>query len=232
MVDDVSSDNTWNLLKKIEKNYSQVRIYQNQHNSKSAFTRNYAISKAKGKYIMQLDDDDYCEKTRMTRQVEFLDNNLGYDFVGSNVFLWDKEGIYGEIIKKEQPSKYDLLKTSTFINPSVMFRKEALERVDGYRVSRETVRGQDYDLFLRMYTLGMRGYNLQEKLVFYYKDQNYFTKINWKCRIGESKFRYRNFKEMGMLPKYTHYVLKPLLAILIPNKILTWNHSRKLIRNR
>lgn len=50
---------------------------------KSAFTRNKCINKAKGDYIMQLDDDDYCTANRMEKQYLFLINNPKYSFVGS-----------------------------------------------------------------------------------------------------------------------------------------------------
>ncbi|MGM0275390.1 MULTISPECIES: glycosyltransferase family 2 protein [Enterococcus] len=225
--DDCSTDGTWEILKELEETDSRIQIYQNEKNSKSAYTRNKAINKSSGKYIMQLDDDDYCHEERMEKQVLFLDNHPEYDFVGSNAYLWDQDGIYGELIIKDKPEINDLLKTSPFINPSVMFRKEALESVQGYRVSKETVRGQDYDLYLRLYVNGLRGYNIQEKLVYYYQDKNYYNKISWENRIGEFKFRYRNFKKLKLSPTQYIYIIKPLVALIVPRKILSLKQSRR-----
>ena len=226
--DDVSSDETWEMLVMLSKLDARIKVFRNEVNSKSAYTRNAAIRVSKGDYIMQLDDDDYCSLDRMKKQVEFLEQNPNFDFVGSNGYLWNHDGIYAEIRVPENPQNKDLLSTSPFINPSVMFRKTALEKVGMYRVSSETIRGQDYDLFLRMYCKGLKGYNIQENLIYYYKDQNYFGKINWKSRLGEVKFRYRNFKKLKLFPLAYPYVLKPLIALLIPNRILFWNQRRVL----
>lgn len=228
IVDDLSTDDTWNKLLKIRNKDSRVHIFQNEKNSKSAFTRNNAVSKTKGDYIAQLDDDDYWASDKLQKQLEFLECHSDIDFVGTNAFIWDREGIYGEIERPMYPSAKDLVKTSAFVNPSIMFRKKSFQAVGGYRVSSETVRGQDYDLFLRMYSERMRGANIQENLTYYYKDNAYYNKISWQSRIGEAKFKYRNFKKMGMLPQSLHYVIKPIIAIFVPNNLMAWNQSRKI----
>lgn len=109
-----------------------------------------------------------------------------------------------------------------------MFRSDSLKKVNGYRVSKETSRSQDYDLFMRMYINNMIGYNIQEKLVYYYKDNDYFKKLQFKNRLAESKIRYKNFKNLGLLPNNIIYVFKPLIAAFIPNKLLNWNQNRRL----
>ncbi|WP_258924973.1 hypothetical protein IGK91_001576 [Enterococcus sp. DIV1208] len=75
IVDDRSTDHTWELLTKLKKQDQRIRIYQNARNSKSAYTRNQAIKHARGNYIMQLDDDDYCHVERMAKQVAFLEGS-------------------------------------------------------------------------------------------------------------------------------------------------------------
>lgn len=225
--DDCSTDKTWDILKKLREKDKRIKVYQNEKNAKSAYTRNKAISKSQGKFIMQLDDDDYCHEERMMKQYTFLNNHPSIDFVGSNAYLWDQDGIYGTLKAPETPATTDLLKTSPFINPSVMFRKAALEKVNGYRVSKDTIRGQDYDLYLRLYANGLKGYNLQENLVYYYQDKNYYNKISWKNRVGEFKFKCKNFKTMEISKLQYIYILKPILAMIIPTKILTWKQSKR-----
>lgn len=226
--DDLSDDNTIELVEKMCASHDNVRLLKNKKNMKSAFTRNRAISESKGEYIAQLDDDDYCDETRIEKQVNYLEENKKISFVGSSAYIFDKSGIYEQFNAIEFPKNRDFLRTSPFINSSVMFRRDSLIKVGGYRISNETRRGQDYDLYLRMYVSNMKGNNLQEKLVYYYKDDKYFSKINWRDRIGEFKFRYRNFKKLGLLPKYIFYVLKPLIAMIIPNRILLiYNKSQK-----
>ncbi|WP_156908032.1 hypothetical protein [Atopococcus tabaci] len=57
--------------------------------------------------------------------------------------------------------------TSPFIHPTVLFRKEVLEAANGYTISKATQRAEDYDLFMRLYALGYKGYNFQEPLLYY-----------------------------------------------------------------
>ena len=45
--------------------------------------------------------------------------------------------------------------------------KEALDKCHGYRIAKETRRCEDLDLFMRMYAMGYKGYNIQEKLYEY-----------------------------------------------------------------
>lgn len=219
-VDDCSTDDTYQKLIHMSYKDKRIKVYRNNDNYKSAYTRNKAIANARGHFIMQVDDDDLCESNRMAIQVEFLKKNLEYSFVGSNCKIFDKNGVYGSINKPEKPVREDFVNTSPFINPSVMFRKSALLDVGAYRVSRETIRGQDYDLFMRLYIKGKIGYNIQNTLVYYYKDQQYYNKIKFMNRLGEFKFRIRNFYHMGLIPKYLPYAFKPLIAAILPNKFL------------
>ncbi len=226
--DDHSTDSTWELLNKLAKQDARIRVFQNKQNAKSAFTRNQAIKEATGVYIMQLDDDDYCHGERMEKQVDFLNRHEEYGFVGCHAYLWDQTGVYGERRVKEKPKIADMIKTSPFINPSVMFRRQVLDSVSGYRVSKDTIRGQDYDLYMRIYAKGHRGYNLQEKLLYYHQGRNYYNKITWRHRVGECRLKYQNFRQLGIAKINYIYLLKPLLAIIIPRKILYWRqHQRR-----
>ncbi len=138
----------------------------------------------------------------------------------------DQTGVYGERKVKEKPEMVDMLKTSPFINPTVMFRKEVLESVSAYRVSKDTVRVEDYDLYMRLYAKGHKGYNLQEKVLYYYQDHNYYNKINWRNRLGECRTKYRNFRKLGIAKIDYIYVLKPLITIVVPRRILSWKQQR------
>lgn len=103
--DDCSTDGTVSKLKEMKKVIPNFKLYVNKENKKSAFTRNVAIFNSIGEYIMQLDADDYCSYDRMKKQVEFLDNHLDVDFVGSKGFVFNDKGVYGEISPVERPKK-------------------------------------------------------------------------------------------------------------------------------
>ena len=59
-INDGSTDNSLKILKEYEKNYSFIKIYD-QDNSGPAITRNRGIKLVKSKYLMFIDSDDYID---------------------------------------------------------------------------------------------------------------------------------------------------------------------------
>ncbi|MFR7590524.1 MAG: glycosyltransferase family 2 protein [Longibaculum sp.] len=57
LVDDGSNDQTFNLCKEFQKGKKNIKVYHNDNHGVS-FTRNFGISKSKGKYLMFVDADD------------------------------------------------------------------------------------------------------------------------------------------------------------------------------
>lgn len=58
----MSTDNSEEILKEYQKNNPQKVTYYKKENAGIASTRNYGILKAKGKYIMFVDSDDYIKE--------------------------------------------------------------------------------------------------------------------------------------------------------------------------
>ncbi len=79
IVDDCSSDDTVNIVHKIQEDDSRIRLFINRSNSGAAISRNIALKEAKGKWIAFLDSDDLWEPTKLEKQVRFMEEN-GYQF--------------------------------------------------------------------------------------------------------------------------------------------------------
>ena len=218
--DDCSTDNTLSVLASYAEKYNNIRYFQNERNSRAAFTRNECIKLAKGEYIAQIDDDDYMDPTRIEKQIAFLNTHPQFSFVGSSMYYFDENGVWKLSTVNPEPHKKDFLKTTMFSNPSVTFRKECLENVNGYRVAKETVRGQDYDLFMRLYAKGYVGFNMSEPLTYYYRGKNGYRKTNLKIRYNEFLVRWKGFKAMGLMPMGAIYTLKPLVLSIVPFRTL------------
>lgn len=216
--DDASTDDTWNKLQEWSKKEPRIRLLRNDKNLRAAASRNRCIEVAKGDYIAQLDDDDYCAPDRISKQVSFLENSRDIAFVSSGLYLFDENGIYSHSTIKEgyKPERKDFLWNNCFSNPSITFRKECLLAVSGYRIAKETRRSQDYDLMMRLYSKGYKGYVMPECLTYYYRGRNSYGKCKYEYRIDEAKIRYKNFKALGLLPRNILYVIKPLFIGLLP----------------
>ncbi len=219
--DDGSTDDTYSFIKKITKHDKRVIIIKNKKNSKLAFSLNQCLKIAKGKYIARMDADDISLPTRLEKEVRFLDEHLEYDIVGCNLILINDKGKWGKRIFEERPVNKSFLFTSPFCHPAIVMRREALLKVGAYRVEKITRRLEDYDLFMRMYSYGYKGYNIPEFLYEFREDNTTYRRRAYKYRIDEVQIRYRGFKSLGLFPKGLIYVLKPLIVGCMPQKVLS-----------
>ena len=225
--DDGSCEKEKIFLQELVKKDSRIRLLRGEENKGLAYGLNQCLKQAKGKYIARMDADDISEKERLKVQKEFLDTHLEYAFVGTSATLFDEQGTWGVRTMPKHPKEQEFLKYSPYIHPSVMFRKTVLEEVNGYKVSKDTLRCEDYELFMRLYCNGKYGYNLEQPLFFYREDRDSYDKRTFKQRIAEMKIRYQGFQRMGFLHwKTLIYVGKPIGMLVMPKWI------RKKIRNR
>ena len=73
IIDDCSSDNSLNIVKKIMQNDKRVKLITNDVNFGSAAKpRNIGIRHAKGQYIAFLDSDDVWDKNKLQEQLEYM----------------------------------------------------------------------------------------------------------------------------------------------------------------
>lgn len=219
--DDGSTNNTLEMVRKLTKNDKRVKLISNKENKGLAYTLNECLKIATGEYIARMDADDISNKDRFEQQVKILDENPDVGVVNLNAYLFDEKGIWGEekhnkIIKKE-----DFLYNNPIIHPSVMVRKSAYDKVDGYRDIKMTYRVEDYDLFMRMYSENIKMITIQDFLFNYREDINAIKRRKFRYRINELKVRYYGFKKIGLLNKKSNYiyVLKPIVTSIIPRKI-------------
>lgn len=232
--DDGSTDNTYEKLKNIERSDRRIKIIKNDINRGLAYTLNHCISVSNGEYIARMDADDISLTNRFELELKFLEENLEYDFVGCNVFLIDDKGCWGKRCYKEKVAKKDFLFNSPFTHPTIMIRKHVIDTVGGYRVEKITRRAEDYELWMRLYANGFRGYNIQDFLFEYREDNKTFARRKYKYRLDEAMIRYKGFKSLGLMPVGLIYVLKPIILGMIPQCIYRCikKYQFRLIDNR
>ena len=218
--DDGSNDGTYEMVQDLIKNDKRVILIKNNENKGLAYSLNHCLSMAKGKYIARMDADDISMPNRLEKQIKFLDEHFEYAIVGCNLLLINNKGIWGKRILAEKPIKKSFLFTSPFCHPAIVMRKEILDKVNNYKVEKITRRAEDYDLFMRIYANGYKGYNMQEFLYQFREDNDTYKRRAYKYRIDDVQVRYKGFKALGLMPKGFLYVIKPLIVGLIPSSIL------------
>jgi len=225
--DDGSTDKTWRLLSELAGRDTRVRLVQNSRNQGLAASLNHCLAHARGEWIARQDTDDISAPERFQLQIQFLEGHPKIGFVGSNATLWDENGVWRERVFPEYPQPEDFRFTMPFVHGALMFRREALETVGGYRVAKETRRAEDYDMLMRMYAAGIRGANLPERLYAFLEDQAAQRRRKYRYRIDEAVVRWKGFHQLGLMPGALPYVVKPLAVGLMPLSLL-----RRLKRKR
>ena len=220
---DGSKNNTLELLNSIAAIDSRIKILSYSKNCGLNHALNKCLSISKGTYIARQDDDDESKPDRLQKEVAFLEQHPEYSFVGSNADVFDDNGIWGKYHVEEKPTKKSFYWTNPFAHPTVVFRKDALKSVNGYRESKETRRCEDYDLFMRLYAKNLLGYNIQESLYLYRIENNSKKKYRpMKYRIDEAIVRFKGYRQLDILGlKGILYVCKPIIVGLIPQKIFS-----------
>ena len=146
---------------------------------------NSGIQAAKGEIVARLDDDDFADRERFSRQVSLLSNQKEIGLVSGWTKVISPNGELLYTIKPPSRSidiKSELLKQNVISHSSVMFRKDLFELVDGYR---DGLTGcEDYDLWLRLLTVTEFA-SVQDTVVTYLMNPSGMT----KSRIPSSSLR-------------------------------------------
>lgn len=166
VINDGSTDDTLTIVKKLAKHNDRIRCVENKTNQGLIAGRNQGLLLSKGKYIAHLDSDDNALANRLQVQVDFLEKNKDYVFVGSACESIDKSGNrLGKIerIIPDEHLKTLLLFTNYFINSTVMLRASLAKQV---QYAKEIPLAEDYNYFVLLSELGKMA-NLKESLVAY-----------------------------------------------------------------
>ena len=227
--DDCSNDRTAEILKHFSERDNRIKIITNSCNKKLAYSLNECIRIAEGKYIARMDDDDYSTPDRFIIQMEFLEKNLEYAVVGSNIELFNSYGKQGvRTYPKYADLKHQPYKIVQFAHPAIMIRKSVLDSLKGYTVASYTERGQDFDLWARFFAAGFIGYNIQECLLEYRISDKGYKKGSFR-NAKNSVVRHIKCYKLLHFPIFMYIrVFDPVITYIIPTRIMTLWHRRKI----
>ena len=146
ILDDGSTDGSLEALRRWARSDSRIRLLENESRSGAANSSNRVARAASAPLIARMDADDVAEPTRLERQARILRDHPDVVMVGSLADTIDDRG------RRVRPADYGRLVRGSafapFCHPTIMFRREAFERVGGYRAAAE--KWEDIDLYLRM----------------------------------------------------------------------------------
>lgn len=209
------------LLKQYAERDQRIRLIDGTGTSLLSEKLNRCIKASRGKWIARQDDDDCSHKDRLEKQMDFLQKNTQYEFVGCNVKIEQDGAVLGVRQFPQVPTVEDFLFVQPFIHPTLVFRKKCLEEVGGYSESRHCDGCEDYDLLLRLYQAGYQGANLSDACFTYRIPSAGTSNRTLFMRYNEVRVRWRHFRTLKLLPKGLPYVFKPLAVGLLPTGVLS-----------
>ncbi len=223
VVDDRSTDGTWELINQYKSKENRLRPFRNSKNLKIAKTLNRAISESKGKYLARMDGDDIKLPTSIEKQVAYMESNEGVVIVGTNAYICDEK--MNKINEREYAVSDDAIRIkifrySPFTHASILLRASAVPD-NPYQLDWV----EDYDLYFR---LGKEGKfaNIPEPL--------YLIRTHADS-VSQSKVRTQEFRTLYIRLKavfeygYTmsfgdklYFFMQLMSMFLIPSRFKFW----------
>ena len=199
IIDDCSSDSTWQLLESFKLKLKNIQIFKNKKNFGANFSRNLAISKAKGRFLSLLDHDDFWLPDKFAKQVQF---HLAHNCAASCTYYrrYDKKGNIGKLIKPPFINTYnDLLTQNNIGYSTVMIDRSIIKNFQMF-----DFKLSDFPTWLKIIKNNYSFYTLNEDLMRYFYDSS--TDSSNKIKISISRwFVLRELEKLSIL--YSIYAI-------------------------
>lgn len=169
IVDDKSSDNSIEIIQKLQLSIPNLFLIQQEINSGANACRNLGVAHAKGEFIAFLDSDDYFLPTKLEKQIDIF--NL-YPEIGFVVTGFDAKTV--QVLSEGIiPLKETILQNNLGGFSTLIVKKHLFNQVGGLDI--QLLSCQDWDLFLKLLTI-CKGYKLAENLVIYEAQEDSISK--------------------------------------------------------
>ncbi len=199
---------------------------------------NLGVERANSDLLARMDSDDVMHPLRLEKQVDFLGRHPEVGVVAAKVCYKTNSGeTFGEgfeeyvkwsnsVLEEHEISLYRF-EESPIVHPSVVFRKMLFKSYGGYR---DGAFPEDYELWLRWQSRGVRICKLKDILLDWYDGKNRASRI--ENRYSKRSFQRAKAKYLkAWLEEQQHHqkklicwgagkVAKAQIRILVENNIL------------
>ena len=194
IMDDGSSDNTYEIIKSYEVNSKIVKIFKNSKNIGLTKSLNKLINLSMGKFIARQDSDDLSDVSRIEKQLNAI-KEYNLDFCSSRAINISTNEItprYSNHLPKKMLIKYK----NPFIHGTLLIKKDVIQEIGNY--DERFYYSQDYKLMKDLLEKGYRYKVLNEALYFLN------TKNNISNIFKEEQEYYANCVKSGISPDHEY----------------------------
>lgn len=165
LIDDCSNDRSLDLLKKYD-HLNKIKIVSLNKNKGPAFCRNFGMRISNAKYISFLDSDDFWEKDKLSKQIEFMEKNkFKFTFTDFQPFF-QKNNIKKYVAPTNLSKEFDFKKfiNNSSINSSTMIIERSIVKFLKFK---KLDLMEDYVFKCQILRSGSNAYKLGESLASY-----------------------------------------------------------------
>ncbi len=233
VINDGSTDSTGALVTEIASIDSRIRVLRFEKNQGIQRALNEGLMQSKAELVARIDDDDvWTDPKKLEKQIEYLATHPGCVLVGTGLVVQDEQG--NELYRFLNPAtdadiRGKMLYRNCFSHSTVMFKKQAAMQFNGYDESEATRHVEDYDLWLKLGTIGALA-NLPEYCGRFTSRAGAISNVNklaqFRRQLGITA-KYKASKSYGSYRKnriksYVRYSLYWLFGKLVPARTQDW----------
>lgn len=209
VTDDNSSDSTPEIVQDYCKKDQRIKLYQPGIHQGIAKTRNHSLSKANGRFVAFLDNDDLWIPTKLEHQVQFmLDNDLAFCY-GNYELLHEDGSKMGKTIHNAGKIHYKKYLCNTIIGSgTVMIDTEKTESL----VMPLNETSDDMALWCHLLKNGFCAYPMDETILQYRLRSNSASSNKLKAAKDVWKV-YRNQENLSFMTSVLYFCCYAFNAI-------------------
>lgn len=187
-VNDCSPDDSVEIVKRLQKEYSNLILIEHSENKKLGGARNTGLKYAKGEYVWFVDSDDMIKPNSLGLILKYVTSN-NLDFLH---FGWDEFNDANLIEYDKNPSTDILTGTELFFNERFLWWKNHITAwCKVYKKSfliendihfAEHIMYEDNDYALKVYSSAKRCMHISENLYLYRVNNDSITRINYNSK--------------------------------------------------
>lgn len=196
LVDDMSTDNSANIIKEYIQKDNRIKYYKLSENSGAAVARNFALQKSDGRFIAYLDADDLWKKEKLEKQIDFMiANNYAFTCTDYEKITEESKSL-NKIVKIPKKVNYNMFLHNTIIQTvGVMIDTDITGKE--ILIMPNIRRRQDAATWCQLLKAGYDCYEVPENLSYYRVVNNSLSSNKFKAIKG-TWYLYRNIERLSL----------------------------------